>query len=49
MYSEKNEPAHDIVFDSYMGEQIADCKVIRVYVRWWTTSIVHRRFYDSYY
>jgi hypothetical protein len=47
MYSEKNEPAHDIVFDSYMGEQITDCKVIRVWVRWWTTSIVHRRFYDS--
>jgi hypothetical protein len=49
MYSEKNEPAHDIVFDSYMGEQITDCNVIRVYVRWWTTSIVHGRFYDSHY
>jgi hypothetical protein len=49
MYSEKNEPAHDIVFNSYMGEQITHCKIIRVWVRWWTTSIVHRCLYDSHY
>jgi hypothetical protein len=49
MHSEKNEPANDIVVDSYVGEQIADCKVICVYVRRWTTAIVHRRFYDSSY
>ncbi len=49
MYSEKNEPANDIVFDGYMGEQIADCKVIRVCVRWWRTPLFDRRFYDSHY